>query len=346
MAHVFLIVLDRFVKQVILIRFFYLFFSSLQSVASNILNNGTANSTTLADAILLYIQSTANTNGSLSNSVSPNTIDNVVSSLSNVTLAQNTNSSFLMVQPVNQSSNVIVLGASYDRGIGGDVVTSGNQNSLINASVSAAAVLTNQSLTGVISLNMLIIDKPFLYQNINNSTDNKSPVSSVIVAAVQRSGSASAATNISLYFKVLSGYQSNVIPPYLCSFYDTTNSIWNETGCTLPQYNGAYDRYECSCNHLTAFALTSIPSTITGSTQITTESPTTEQTTFFSSTNSVATSMTIITTEAQSTSEAPTTEQTTLSTTTPVYNPNSCNSTSQVALDNGTCVSNSVGQVC
>jgi hypothetical protein len=161
-----------------------------------------------------------------------------------------------MVQPVNQTGNATVLGALFNRDSGGGVVNSGNQSALNNASVSAAAVLTNQSLTGVTSLNMLIIDKPFLYQHIDNSADDKSLASSVIVAAVQRSGSASPATNISLYFKVLSGYQPNVSATYLCSFYDGTNSIWNETGCTSPQYNGAYDRYECSCNHLTTFALT------------------------------------------------------------------------------------------
>jgi hypothetical protein len=149
-----------------------------------------------------------------------------------------------MVQPVNQGGNVIVLGALFNSdGGGGDIVNSENQNTLINAPVSAAAVLTNQSLTGVTSLNMLIVDKPFLYQNIDNSTDNKSLASSVIVAAVQPSGFSSTSMNISLYFKVLPAYQPNVSATYLCSFYDTTNSIWSETGCTSPQYNGAYDRY-------------------------------------------------------------------------------------------------------
>ncbi len=241
-------------------------FFSLQSFASNILNNGTANSTTLANALSLYIQSTTNTNGSLSSYVSPNTIDNIVRHLGNVTLVRNTTSSFLMVQPVNQGGNVIVLGALFNSdGGGGDIVNSENQNTLINAPVSAAAVLTNQSLTGVTSLNMLIVDKPFLYQNIDNSTDNKSLASSVIVAAVQPSGFSSTSMNISLYFKVLPAYQPNVSATYLCSFYDTTNSIWSETGCTSPQYNGAYDRYECSCNHLTSFALIWLPSSILAS---------------------------------------------------------------------------------
>ncbi len=249
-------------------------FKSRQVIASNILNNGTANSTILADALSLYIQATANANESSSNTVSASTIDNVVTSLSNVILVRNTTSSFLMVQPVNQSGSIIVLGASFDRGSGGNVVTSGNTNIVTNASVSTAAVLTNQSLTGVTYLNMLIVDKPSLYTNIDNSTDNKSLASSVIVAAVQRSGTVSAPINISLYFTVLPEYQPNVSATYLCSFYDTINFIWNETGCTSPEFNAEFDRYECSCDHLTSFALTWAPSSISGLNQTTTSTST------------------------------------------------------------------------
>ena len=38
--------------------------------------------------------------------------------------------------------------------------------------------------------------------------------------------------NISLYFKVLPEYKPNVSATYFCSFYDTNNSRWNESGCT------------------------------------------------------------------------------------------------------------------
>ena len=65
--------------------------------------------------------------------------------------------------------------------------------------------------------------------------------------------------NISLYFQVLNEYKPNVNATYLCSFYDTNNSKWNESGCTIPQYNQQFDRYECSCNHLTSFALIWLP---------------------------------------------------------------------------------------
>ena len=61
--------------------------------------------------------------------------------------------------------------------------------------------------------------------------------------------------NISLYFRVLDEYKPSVSATYLCSFYDTNTLKWNESGCTIPKYNQPFDRYECSCNHLSTFAL-------------------------------------------------------------------------------------------
>jgi hypothetical protein len=66
--------------------------------------------------------------------------------------------------------------------------------------------------------------------------------------------------NISLYFQVLNEFNPNRSDvDYYCSFYDTNRSQWNESGCTNPVYNTQYDRYECSCNHLTSFALIWLP---------------------------------------------------------------------------------------
>ena len=106
---------------------------------------------------------------------------------------------------------------------------------------------------------MLIIDKPTMYENIDNSSSNKSLASSVIVGAVQKAGSTSTLMNISLYFTVLSEYKPNVTAKYLCSFYDTNSLRWNESGCTEPTYDSIRDRYGCSCNHLTSFALIWLP---------------------------------------------------------------------------------------
>ncbi len=167
-----------------------------------------------------------------------------------------------MAQAVNQSANVTVSGGGFIRGSGGEVISSANMNSVINSDVTAAATVNNGSLNGVASINMLIIDKPTMYENVDTSNDNKSLASSVIVASVKQSSSPSNAINISLYFKILPEYQPNVSASYLCSFYDTNNSQWSEYGCSVPQYNAVYDRYQCYCNHTTSFALIWLPASI------------------------------------------------------------------------------------
>jgi hypothetical protein len=64
---------------------------------------------------------------------------------------------------------------------------------------------------------------------------------------------------ISLYFQILTEYKQYGRGQYLCSFYDTNNSEWNESGCTDACYNRAFDRYECNCSHFTSFALIWLP---------------------------------------------------------------------------------------
>ena len=102
------------------------------------------------------------------------------------------------------------------------------------------------------------MDKPSAYTNIDNSS-NKTLASSIIMATVQRNNVVSSSMNISLYLQVLDEYKPNVSATYLCSFYDPNTLKWNESGCTAPTYNDTYDRYECSCNHLTSFALIWLP---------------------------------------------------------------------------------------
>jgi hypothetical protein len=164
-----------------------------------------------------------------------------------------------MAQQPNQGNNVIVLGASFTPGIGGEVINNTNQDRVISSPLSAAAIISNESLTDVTSLNMLIIDDPTAYENIDNSS-NKTLASSIIVIATQRNSSMLTPINVFLYFQVLSQFQPNSTHvDYYCSFYDTSNLRWNESGCTKPVYNKTYTRYECSCTHLTSFALLWLP---------------------------------------------------------------------------------------
>ncbi|CAF4328583.1 unnamed protein product [Rotaria sp. Silwood2] len=230
-----------------------------QALAVNTLRN-TTNSTVIANYLSIYISSVTNSNAA-SNSTHTLLIDDIdmyLSNIKNVSLTINTNNSILIAQPTKQEGNVIVLGASFTHGFGGQLINTSNVNDVTKSNFSAAAIINNPVLSGIIALSMLIIDEPTAIEDQDKSK-NKSLASSVIVVAVQRDGSPSVPMNISLYFQVLSDYKPNISVNYFCSFYDATNRTWNESGCTKPRYNLAFDRYECSCNHTTTFALVWLP---------------------------------------------------------------------------------------
>ncbi|CAF3699354.1 unnamed protein product [Rotaria sp. Silwood1] len=233
--------------------------TEVQIETVNTLRN-TTNSSVIAENLSLYISSVTNLNATSNSSyiLTVGEIDTFVSRINDTNVEKNTNDSILIAKQPNQGDNIIVLGASFTRGIGGEVVHNENKDEVINSPLSTAAIIGNQSLTGITSLNMLIIDKPTTYENIDIST-NKKLASSVIIVAVQRNDSRLPPTNISLYFRVLNEYKPNTRADYFCSFYDTTTSKWNESGCTRPEYKPTFDRYECSCNHTTSFALIWLP---------------------------------------------------------------------------------------
>ncbi|CAF2752399.1 unnamed protein product [Rotaria sp. Silwood2] len=225
----------------------------------NTLRN-TTNSTVIANSLSLYISSITNSNASLNSTytLTPNDIDTYLSNITNVNLTLNTDDSILVAQSPYQEGNVIILGASFNRGIGGQVINTKNIDNATNSNFSTAAIISDKSLSGVVSLNMLIINKPTTYEKLDNLT-NKTLASSVAVVAVRRNDSLLTSGNISLYFQVLQEYQPTGSVEYFCSFYDTNNSTWNESGCTAPQYNSLFHRYECTCNHFTSFALIWLP---------------------------------------------------------------------------------------
>ena len=166
---------------------------------------------------------------------------------------------FLMAEQFNQNSAMITLGVDFVRGVGGALLTRDNKDSLAYLNVSAASIIATESLNSVTSLRMLVIGKPSAYRHIDNIT-NKTLVSSIIVGSVKRRFSSSSSVNISLYFQVIDEWKPNITNVrYFCSFYDTNSSQWNESGCTTPIFNVPLNRYECTCNHLTSFALLWLP---------------------------------------------------------------------------------------
>ncbi|CAM4823081.1 unnamed protein product [Rotaria magnacalcarata] len=79
------------------------------------------------------------------------------------------------------------------------------------------------------------------------------------MVTLRRNDTKPASMDISLYFKVLSEFEPKVPADYSCSFYDTNTQAWNESGCTKPIFKSSLNRYECSCDHTTTFALVWLP---------------------------------------------------------------------------------------
>ena len=165
-----------------------------------------------------------------------------------------------MAQPIHRQQNITTQGAFYTHNIGGQIIDSSNTNNISNLNLTAAAIIPTQSLVGATYLSMLIDDKPTTYENIDNSSNEKL-ASSVIVVSLQANSSSTSSMNISLYFQVLDDYKPTVNAIYSCAFYDLNRSQWNASGCTVPVFNVAVNRYECSCNHLSTFALVWLPNT-------------------------------------------------------------------------------------
>ena len=160
-----------------------------------------------------------------------------------------------MSRALNSNSSISILGAFRNSTVFGDFVNTINRDDVIRSDILAAGIIDKKSLTDVARINMFIIEKPYDYVKADNRT-NKTLASSVVVVGIQEN---SAQRDITLYFKILPEYKPNVIPTYKCSFFNTTSSEWDESGCDEPVYNEVHDRYECSCHHLTSFALIWLP---------------------------------------------------------------------------------------
>ena len=210
----------------------------------------------LANNLIHYIRFTMNQTlaRSFEFFLTPMEIDSIVGQL-NSNIIMNRTDLFLMATSTDQEKDMII-GVSFQSESGGELIRNANRYQMIETNVSTLAFISPDSLRGVTHLSMLVIDKPDYYDSFTNSM-NEILVSSIIVAKVQRNQSLSERMNISLYF---TKRWNNVVTEkfaghFVCSYYDTDASSWKEFGCTLPIYNAQFNRYECSCNHLTTFAL-------------------------------------------------------------------------------------------
>ncbi|CAM2725241.1 unnamed protein product [Rotaria socialis] len=230
-----------------------------QEWAVEVLKN-TTNSTVIADALSVYISAVAKTNETVNqnNLLTVDQIDYYVNNMTNVNVSKNNIDSILLAKQPDQGNNEMILGASFLTGSGGEIISTLNVSNVTHSYLSAAAIVSDKSLIGATSLNILIIDKPTTYENVSTSTEQR-VASSVIVVGIQRGDPTAVRFAVSLYFQVLPDFEPKVPADYFCSFYDTSNHIWNDSGCTKPIFKNLLNRYECSCNHTTTFALIWLP---------------------------------------------------------------------------------------
>lgn len=236
----------------------------VQITAVNLLRSNLTNSTTIADALSVYTSSISSLNVSSNASLilSINELDSHLTNLTGVDVAINRPNSFLLVKQPDKGNEVFVLGASFSRdNIGGREIDTLNRDEVLKQHLSAAAVLSLNSVENADSINIIIVDKPTLYENVD-AVSGKRIASSMILASLVSSNPSSINPNISLYYTIPEALRENTAAEFFCSFYDELTLTWSETGCTKPTFNSLFNRSECSCNHLTSFALVWLPRAI------------------------------------------------------------------------------------
>ncbi|CAF0777847.1 unnamed protein product [Adineta ricciae] len=234
-----------------------------QVIGCGLVHNRSLSDEYIAYGISLYISSTTNSTTVRNNTcvLTPSEIDDALYNRTSTNLLINSYTSLVMIQQPNRDDGVFILGASFNRGIGGDIVDTRNKENVTRSNISAAAIVNRESLVGVTSLQVIIIDKPTDYEHADNKT-NKTVLSSVIIVNLERSRSSVTPLQISLYFNPLEEYQHNGSGTHLCSYLNTTTSTWSETGCSSAQFSEEHNRYECTCNHTTSFALVWLPTSL------------------------------------------------------------------------------------
>ncbi|CAF3389562.1 unnamed protein product [Rotaria sp. Silwood2] len=232
-----------------------------QTSAILIIFSNSSNDTEKADALAIYVTSITNSNATSNsnNTLTIKQINEIVGNLSSDNYRVNSNDTILiMTKPNREPSKETIIGVSFEDGFGGTVVDTSNRNNVINSNLSAAGIVTVQSLNEAKSFNMFIINDPTPFQDVDN-TSNRTLSSSVVFATIQGADMNRRNITIDLFFQVLKPPKPTEDVTYFCSFYNTNTSQWNEFGCTAPIYNTKFDRYECHCYHLTSFALIWLP---------------------------------------------------------------------------------------
>ena len=191
-------------------------------------------------------------------------INSLVGSLDEEYIANGTTSFIMSAQP-NQNNDTVV-GASFISETGGNKILDRNVSIGLNTTFSVAAIFNASSLTSVSFLNLLLIELPKDYRLLNDSM-NRKLVSSVIVAELRENNRPVNQIDIHLYFtKQFNDTENEADDKLFCAYYDDNQSSWNDKGCSKPIFDRNFSRYNCTCNHLSSFALIWLPSSSSGPT--------------------------------------------------------------------------------
>ncbi|CAF2309810.1 unnamed protein product [Rotaria sp. Silwood2] len=227
--------------------------SEAQTLSVNILRNNSTNSTEKSNALFLYFGSTDSfpPKSNATNLLTPGDIDDIVDGLNNVSPI-NSSTGFLFALPTKNGTDTL-LGGSFNPTANTEIVTNNNKMRILNSSALAAAIIDNETVHNTESISVFILHESKAYKNLDIS-NNQSLVSPVIIFGVKKNVSNSSITTF-LYFQVSKENEMHNHDQYKCSFFNSNTSKWDTAGCTKPKYNETHTRYECSCNHLTTFAL-------------------------------------------------------------------------------------------
>ena len=191
-----------------------------------------------------------------------NKLDNLLERITDLNQTIARPDSFLLTKQPQQDNNTIVVGASFSRQNGGKQIDAKNRDEVLRREAITAVEINREFLSRVKSLNVLIMDKPKIFEKADNETQAKLASSIIFVTVVIRENSTQAPC-VRLYFVELDELRANDSNPlYFCAFIDSSGK-WNRSGCSEAKYNSTLNRHECNCSHLTSFALLWLPQTVT-----------------------------------------------------------------------------------
>lgn len=204
----------------------------------------------MAETLSFYINSI--TLGNLETSLGVGRVEEIVGNL-NGSLEKSSAKSFIMAEQPNKQGNIIALGVSFKSGNGSQVVRRTANTSFDTSSITTGAIVDGRSLLNLTSLNMLVIADPLEYKNIGDS--NITTLASSVIVVTAKNLFQSDSMNVTLYLQTWNVSTPSYVTNLSCSYYDTNTRKWSSAQCTVPHNNSTLNRYECTCNHLSTYAL-------------------------------------------------------------------------------------------